>query len=194
LEISPLEPTKGRASIRVASLTRQAWLALGESAPPPDAKPRSGAILRYKLQFAEMTLTREAEGWTWIPREELSNAIRELGLQRYRGRVLTGTEQASRDLLWRLDPPLMPFHGLQHSSGLVRLVVPAHTLAKTRKALNALPPILSSYTPELEVELVPIGHAEREAAERYLRAAEKRLHVRFPRTICPHFSVAKVAR
>jgi hypothetical protein len=147
------------------------------------------------LQFAEVILTRgEAEGWTWIESSELGKAIHELGLRQYRGRVLTGTEQASRELLSRLDPPIIPFHGLRHTSGRVRLVVPAHTLSKTRKALDALPAMLRSYTPELEVELVPIGHAEREATERYLRAAEKRLKVRLPIMCCPHFSVANMAR
>lgn len=194
LEIFQLEPAKGRASIRVARLTPWAHQALGITDPSPDARSRSGTILRYRLQFTETILTRGAEGWTWVPREEVSDEIRELGLKRYRGRVLNGTEQASRDLLMRLGPPDMPFHGLRHSSGLLRLIVPAHTLAKTRKALNDLPMILSSYTPELEVELVPIGHAEREAAERSLRAAETRLKVRFPTVCCPHFSVANVAR
>jgi hypothetical protein len=141
-----------------------------------------------------MTLIREAEQWTWIDNQELGKAIHELGLRQYRGRVLTGTEQASRDLLSRSEPPIIPFHGLRHTSGRVRLVVPAHTLSTTRKALDAMPAILRSYTPELEVEIVPIGHAEREAAERYLRAAEKRLKVRFPIVCCPHFSVANLAR
>ncbi len=195
LEIFPLEPAKGRASIRVVRLTKSARLALGMPEPTREASSQSGRILRYRMQFAEMILNREAEGWMWIESSELSAAIRELGLEQYRQRVLTGTEQACRELLLRSDPPTMPFHGLRHTTtGQVRLVVPAHTLSRTRKALSDLPTNLQSYAPEFGVEIVPIGHPEREAVGRYLTEAEKRLKVRFHRTIAPHFSVAKVGR
>ena len=108
LTIFPLFPSLGRSSIRVCGLTQQGWTALGEAKPPKDSTALVGNSLHYRLQHVEMLQIREAEGWAAITPNQVGLAVRKLGLDQFRGRVLTGEEQALQSLLHKQGAPAMP--------------------------------------------------------------------------------------
>src|SRR5690606_23757436 len=107
-----------------------------------------------RLQYAEMIQIREAEDWTAITPEDLAVALRRRGVDQYKGRVLTGEQQALNSLLAKLPEPSMPCSGLRHKSGALRMLLAAHHLRRTRSNLQTLPSNLGAYGPELEVEIV----------------------------------------
>lgn len=100
----PLNPRLGRASRLVARLTPAGWRRAGYSAIPRDGWVSDLTEERlYRLQYAEMRLVREAEGWLIVAPDDAVAAIRDWALTALRPRVLNAYDRQLRDRFERLD-------------------------------------------------------------------------------------------
>lgn len=194
LSITPLEPGRGGASIRVLQLTKSGWGRIGESMPADASRPPLEDKLLYRIQLAETMLVRGPERWRLIEREHLGPAIKARALSAYRGRVLTTTDQALRDAIQANKPPAMPLHGLRHlESGDLRILLPVRRGLSAKRLLDRMPANLGNLTRSVTFEIVAAGHDKVAAGVKLAEQFGREFKVQVHTYSTPHFATRQSA-
>lgn len=168
LDESPLDPERGNVSQNVLSVTREGWRFLGRSMPSRGRRSSSSPVRQYRIQFADVMLDREVEGWNLVNSTAAFPVLKEWARQRYRGRMLNSSEAQIRDRLERLHPFDFPLHLLvRPSRGEIRLILPVRTTLSYRSTIDKLPGNMGLF-PKLHFELVTAELDLGDAAASYL--------------------------
>lgn len=184
-----IHPNLGRASPRVVQLTLHGWRYLHLSPPKGALATLPAPVLQHRLQYAETMLVREAEGWGFLPKDKMGPAIQAKALSWYRGRVLTGTEQAMRDAIKRNPPPEITLHGLRRiEDGKLRLLLPVRKGRSIRRVLRGLPRHMRALTDHLEFEIVSGDPDEIPIASELLQQWGRRNKLTVMAYHCRHYS------
>lgn len=168
LRASRLDPTLGRASRQVLTLTAAGWAELGDERPP-DPLHELPYRLDHRLQEAEFALEHEARGWRLVPQPaEAWRALKASALAHYRrpGRSELDTAHDIRigKLLYRpLPVPLW----LHCATGAVLLVFPSRRGVNLPALLAQLPDL--HLWPTLRIHLVGADHDRVERDKEVLR-------------------------
>ncbi len=153
LSAERLEPSLGRASRTVLSLTRDGYRRIAVTPPEGYNRPISGNLRAYRIQYAEVYLVREGEGWRFAKNEEAPAAVRVWTLRSYRNRLLNSSEQAVRDALERGPIKKLPMRVMHHpATGRLRFILPVRPGFLYQKLLKQMPN--TGLWPALELEVV----------------------------------------
>jgi hypothetical protein len=174
LTTEPLDPHLQARSLRVLRVTRQGWRFLGvePTASMIHVDPR---LREYRLQFAEMMIHRELEGWRLVTPTRSWEVLREWLVRPYRGRMLNSEEQAVRRSIERLPAQALPSTLLQNpSSGDIRLILPIRRGRSYKRILHRVPVVA---TERLAFEVVCADLSLLTSAERVAKrwAARRKL-------------------
>jgi hypothetical protein len=177
----PLDSERGSISRQVLSITPLGWLLLNARPPKQSRSETSRSVRDYRLQFAEMMLEREADGWRLAPSASAFGLLREWALAPYRGRLLNDDERVIRQRIERAPAVALPLNVLVRSiTGDVRLILPIRSGRSFGRLLESLPPL--NFFPPLEFEAVCSELELLSRAEEFVgrwsrdRGAQVRLH------------------
>lgn len=187
----PLDPALGAVSRHVLTIGPLARPCLPPTwwHPDPWSEPRH--MLEHRLQRTQLSVLLEPEGWEWIPRREVFDALRRAGLRTYRGRALNSDDHNLRRRIENHAPARLPCDAMvQRSSGRVLLVIEARQGLRASVSIGRLPaPLLQlvgRFDP-VEIAILGADPTLTAAAEAALaRSVERR---RLPVTVrpIPHF-------
>lgn len=183
----PLDPELGAVSRHVLTIAPETRPSLPPAWRHPDPWSEPRYMLEHRLQRTHFSVLFAPEGWTWIPRRDVFDALRAAALRSYRGRALNGEDHAHRRRLEKHPPVLMPCDAMiQRSSGRVMLVLEARQNLRAGVVIGRLPaPLLQlacRFSP-IEIAILgadPVLTAKAHAA--LARASEQR---RLPLTVRP---------
>lgn len=155
VETRPLDSDKGTVSRALCTLTREGWQYLGRDEEPKSPKRANVSdLLEYRLQFAEMMLEREAEGWVLLVEEQAWGRIKKWGMSQYAGRALNEYERLSGRRIERMPPLSTGLNVLWHrNNGDIRFILPVRWGKSISRTLEKLPPSLGLFPP-LQFEMV----------------------------------------
>lgn len=197
LTMERIDSTRGRASQKALSLTRDGWFALQQSPPSSDQRRLWSRLRDYFLQFAEVKLKREDEGFRFVGRGATDREtgtplpfqiLRQWALKQFEGRALGPDERMLRESLrraptFKIDVDL--FHHPDREQ--VRLVLPVRLGLNLATKLEGLTKEKFAGFPTLHFELVCSDMAalkeDRKLARRW--AKKRRFEVQLHRV--PHF-------
>ncbi|HEX7071400.1 MAG TPA: hypothetical protein VF190_11365 [Rhodothermales bacterium] len=183
---SPLDPRRGSVSRTTLAVTDAGWLALGLPKPRESKRAIVDAVREYRLQFADMMLQREVEGWVLVPEARSFATLRAWGLAAYRGRALTDSEIVFRDRLERMPPITIPLRVLAHrATGEARLILPVRRGKSFAHTIDALPSL--AIFPPLVFEMVSPDPELARKADDYLRRWAERTRHRVRTVQSPHY-------
>lgn len=181
----PLDPDLGATSRLVYSLTREGWRMLGLR-PPTSRRTVPEYVREYRLQFADVMLERESEGWRLIPSAQSFPALQNWALRHYRDRLLNATEMVIRERLERLRPFDLGLRLIGHpSTGEVRVILPVRRGRSYKATIDRLPNL--SIFPPLTFELICSDSDLESSAIDYLYRWANRAHIRVVIQTSPHF-------
>jgi hypothetical protein len=173
---SMLEPSRGTTSLRVLELTPVGWAYLNAERPRNPTHADGESIRRYRIQFAEMMLEREAEGWTLVPATDGWASLQAWAMREYRGRMLNDTERVMKDRVRRMPPWRPPMNLLVHRDaescragepqGNPRFIIPVRRGKSFARLLEKLPKM--GLFPAPHFEIVSIDHDLAEAARQFI--------------------------
>jgi hypothetical protein len=178
IDAAPLDSKLGAASRTVLSLTPLGWAILNAKPPKQTKSAMADALRTYRLQFAEMMLEREAEGWSLQPGSRAFATLQNWALAPYRGRMLNADERVIRQRLERTPAFRLPVNIISRNAGAeVRLVLPLRVGKSYSRTIDALPEF--NFFPPLHFEMVASDLELLPKAEDYLRrwAQDKGLEV-----------------
>lgn len=185
----PLDPEIGAVSRNVLSLTPKGWGIVGMK-PAEDTHAAAQLIREYRLQFTEVMLEREAEGWRLIHRTQVFNALREAALASYRDRLLNDSEAVIRERLEKMPAQAMTVHGLVHrQTGEVRLLLPVRRGKSYKSTIDTFPNVglIGGINVELICSEINLAQPARHYLERWAGQRKTKIAVHQ----VPHFRSRK---
>lgn len=197
LKMERIDSTRGRASQKALSLTRDGWLALQTSPPSSEMRRRWSRLRDYFLQFAEVKLKRENEGFRFVRRGATDGEtgaplpfqiLRQWALKQFEGQALGHDERMLRDSLRRAPPFEIDVDLFHHPDrGEVRLVLPVRFGLNLETKLEDLSKEKFAGFPMLHLELVCSDMAALERDRKLIRrwAKKRKFEVQLHRL--PHF-------
>lgn len=186
LKAEPLDPELGSVSRLVYTLTRDGWRALGLQPPAESRRTVPGYVREYRLQFADVMLERESEGWRLIPSNQSFMALQLWALGHYRDRLLNPTETVIRERLERLHPFDVGLRMIGHrTSGDLRLILPVRRGRSFKATIDQLPNL--SIFPPITFEVVCSEPSLETPAVDYLQRWADRTRTQIRVRLLPHF-------
>jgi|SRR5665213_12765 len=171
LEARPVRPRLGAASPKCYLVTPAGAAMYNLAAATPRFIYWDTSRLDEALQYSEMMLERESEGWKFIPRDHAHRFIIGAALAKLKARALTDTERHVQELLSRARPVKLPFDALAHGpTRIVRMIIEARKGLSVGRLLKLLPPL--GLAGRLDFELVGTEHERLEGVERLLKTGD----------------------
>lgn len=186
----PLDPERGARSQHILMLSATGWQVLGLR-PRIDRHAAADVIRDYRLQFADLMLEREVNGWRLVPRSKTHQALKKWALAHYQHRLLNPTEVVIRERLERMSALELRLRVIRHTvSGEVRILLPVRRGRSYKASIAALPSL--SLIPVVPFELVCSDVTLAQPAQRSLQrwAAQTKTMIRIHQH--PHFRTRRV--
>lgn len=174
LESSSLDTERGSVSRQILTVSEAGWAALCEAVPKDKKRVGVEGLREYRIQFAEMMMVRELEGWSLISAGGVWKKLKDWSLEQYRGRTLTDTERATRTGLERAPAQEVGLNALwNRKTKQVRLLLPVRRGLSFTRLIERLPRLLAALGAiEFELIIGEVGQGEN-AREALTRWAER---------------------
>lgn len=154
IRVTPLDPGLGTVSRQICGLTPEGWAYLGLQEPPAPRRTSGADMTPYRLQFAEVMLVRESEGWVYTPEATAWSRVREWGLRSYHGRAINAQDRMAESRIQNMPPLRTGLNVLWHrKSREIRWILPVRRGKSIKRLVEPLPATLGLF-PRSEFELV----------------------------------------